>query len=107
METVAPPRTDRGKGGHLHAYAQHGKLNLHRLDELARTLSDIIKNAGREIILVTSGAIAVGASKLGMEGRPTELRLKQAAASVGQCELMHNLRQALFRIRALRWGRSC
>lgn len=65
-----------------------GKLNLHRLEELARTLTDI-KNAGAEVILVSSGAISVGTSKLGMTKRPKELPLKQAAASVGQCELMH------------------
>ncbi len=65
-----------------------GKLNLHRLEELARTLSDI-KNAGAEVILVSSGAISVGTSKLGMTSRPEKLPLKQAAASVGQCELMH------------------
>jgi glutamate 5-kinase len=65
-----------------------GKPNLQKLDELARSISDL-KNAGSEVILVSSGAIAVGAAKLGMPGRPTELRLKQAAASVGQCELIH------------------
>lgn len=65
-----------------------GRLNLRRLDELACALSDL-KNAGSEVILVSSGAIAVGAAKLGMDRRPTELRLKQAAASVGQCALIH------------------
>ena len=65
-----------------------GELNFRNMDGLARVLSDI-KNAGCEVILVSSGAIAVGVSKLSMPGRPEELRLKQAAAAVGQCELMH------------------
>jgi len=65
-----------------------GKLNLRSFDALARVLSDI-HNMGNEVILVSSGAIAVGAGKLQLKEKPTELRLKQAAAAVGQCELMH------------------
>ncbi len=65
-----------------------GKLNFRSFDALARVLSDI-QNMGNEIILVSSGAIAVGAGKLQMKERPTVLSLKQAAAAVGQCELMH------------------
>lgn len=65
-----------------------GELNLRNMDKLAQVLSDM-KHAGCEIILVSSGAIAVGVNKLSMENRPEELRLKQAAAAVGQCELMH------------------
>ena len=64
------------------------ELNFRSLDSLARVLSDI-QNAGWEVILVTSGAIAVGQSKLRLPERPKELRVKQAAAAVGQCELMH------------------
>jgi len=67
---------------------EEGRLNFRSFDALARVLSDI-HNMGHEIILVSSGAIAVGAGKLQMKERPTELRLKQAAAAVGQCELMH------------------
>ncbi len=67
---------------------ESGALNLRRLDLLARALSDI-KNMGCEVILVSSGAIGVGVSELRLPERPTELRLKQAAAAVGQCELMH------------------
>ena len=66
----------------------NGALNLHNIDHLARTLSDL-RGMGYEIILVSSGAIGVGAGKLGMSERPKELRMKQAAAAVGQCELMH------------------
>ena len=65
-----------------------GMLNFRSFDRLARVLSDV-QNMGYEIILVSSGAIAVGQNKLRMEARPTELRMKQAAAAVGQCELMH------------------
>ena len=65
-----------------------GELNFHSFDSLARVLADIA-NTGLEVILVSSGAIAVGACKLRMSERPTELRYKQAAAAVGQCELMH------------------
>lgn len=65
-----------------------GKLNFRSFDALARVLSDI-NNLGFEVILVSSGAIAVGAGKLQMKERPTTLCHKQAAAAVGQCELMH------------------
>lgn len=65
-----------------------GRLNLNRLEKLVRTLSDL-KNSGKEIILVTSGAIAVGISKLGFAKKPETIPQKQAAAAVGQCELMY------------------
>lgn len=65
-----------------------GTLNFRSFDALARVLSDI-QNMGNDVILVSSGAIAVGQCKLKMAERPTELALKQAAAAVGQCELMH------------------
>ena len=67
---------------------QNGKMNLRRIEELARTLADV-SNAGNEVILVSSGAIASGASKLRLSTKPQELSLKQAAAAVGQCELMY------------------
>lgn len=66
----------------------NGALNLHNMDHLARTLSDL-RGMGHEVILVSSGAIGVGTGKLGLSERPRELRMKQAAAAVGQCELMH------------------
>ena len=65
-----------------------GRLNLHNMDLLARTLSDL-EGMGHEIVLVSSGAIGVGATKLGLKERPKELRMKQAAAAVGQCAIMH------------------
>ncbi len=67
---------------------ENGALNLHNMDHLARTLSDL-RGMGHEVILVSSGAIGVGTGKLGLSERPKELRMKQAAAAVGQCELMH------------------
>lgn len=67
---------------------EKGSLNLRRMDRLARVLSDL-RGLGYDIILVSSGAIAAGVEKLGLSERPEELRMKQAAAAVGQCELMH------------------
>ena len=65
-----------------------GSLNLHSMEHLSRTLSDL-KGMGHEIILVSSGAIGIGTGKLGLKERPSELRMKQAAAAIGQCEMMH------------------
>lgn len=65
-----------------------GGLNLRRIERLAEVLSDI-KNSGKELILVSSGAIGVGAGVLGMMTRPSDTKDKQAAAAVGQCELMN------------------
>ena len=65
-----------------------GHLNIRHIEKLVKVLSDI-KNAGNEVILVSSGAIGMGAGKLGLAARPTQLRMKQAAAAVGQCEMMH------------------
>lgn len=64
-----------------------GRLNIRHVEELVKVLSDL-KNAGHEIILVSSGAIGMGAGKLGI-ARPQDMPTKQAAASVGQCELMY------------------
>lgn len=64
-----------------------GENDLRSFDRLACVLSDI-QNMGYEIILVSSGAIAVGTNKLHMKTRPTSMRLKQAAAAIGQCSIM-------------------
>lgn len=64
-----------------------GKSNLRSFDRLACILSDI-QNMGYEVILVSSGAIAVGANKLNTKERPSSMRMKQAAAAVGQCSMM-------------------
>ena len=63
-------------------------LNYKNIDNLSRVLADI-KNEGHEVILVSSGAIGAGVSKLGMNERPTDIRMKQAVAAVGQLGLMH------------------
>lgn len=65
-----------------------GHLNIRLMESLCKVLSDI-KNAGYEIIVVTSGAVGMGMGKLSLGERPKELSLKQAAAAVGQCELMY------------------
>lgn len=64
-----------------------GKSDLRSFDRLACVLSDI-QNMGYEVILVSSGAISVGANKLNMRERPNSMRMKQAAAAVGQCSMM-------------------
>ena len=69
------------------AYAT-GQLNIRRVEALCKTMSDI-RNAGHELILVSSGAIGMGVGKLGMRQRPQDIPGKQAAAAVGQCELMY------------------
>ena len=64
-----------------------GNSNLRGMEELVRTLADV-QNMGNEIVLVSSGAIAVGANKMHLSEKPTSLRMKQAAAAVGECENM-------------------
>lgn len=65
-----------------------GLINIRRVEELCKVMSDL-KNAGNDIILVTSGAIGMGAGKLQLSERPRDVAAKQAAAAVGQCELMY------------------
>lgn len=64
-----------------------GKTNIRRMHKLVSVLSDIV-NSGIEVALVTSGAIGVGVGKLGLKERPSDISGRQAAATVGQCELM-------------------
>lgn len=66
-----------------------GIMNIRRVEELCKVLSDI-KNAGNEVILVSSGAIGMGVGKLSLKERPSDIPTKQAAAAVGQCELMYS-----------------
>lgn len=65
-----------------------GAVNLRSMEQLIRVLADLV-GCGHQVILVSSGAIAVGTAKLTLPERPKELRMKQAAAAVGQCRLMH------------------
>lgn len=67
---------------------ENGKNNLSSFERIARVVSDV-QNKGFEVILVSSGAIAVGANKLRMKSRPETMREKQAAAAVGQCSIMY------------------
>ena len=65
-----------------------GRLNIRHTEDLVKVLSDL-KNAGHEVILVSSGAIGMGVGKLSMPSRPGDMATKQACAAVGQCELMY------------------
>ena len=65
-----------------------GRLNIRRTEVLCKVISDL-KNAGHEIVMVSSGAIGMGAGKLSLKERPSDMPTKQAAAAVGQCELMY------------------
>ena len=65
-----------------------GHMNIRRVEALCKVLSDV-KNAGHEVILVSSGAIGMGVGKLSLKERPADIPTKQAAAAVGQCELMY------------------
>ncbi len=63
------------------------RMNLRRMEALTRALSEL-KNSGKEIILVSSGAISAGVAKMGLAERPKTTAEKQALAAVGQCEIM-------------------
>ena len=65
-----------------------GHLNIRRVEHLCKVLSDI-KNSGHQLIMVSSGAIGMGVGKMGLRERPRDIPTKQAAAAVGQCELMY------------------
>lgn len=65
-----------------------GNMNIRLVESLVKTISDI-KNSGKEVVLVTSGAIGLGMAKLGLKERPKDTPSKQACAAVGQCELMY------------------
>ena len=67
---------------------ENGQINLGRIEKLTRVLSDVV-NSGKEVTLVTSGAVGVGVGKLKLKEKPTNIREIQALASIGQCELMH------------------
>lgn len=65
-----------------------GALNLRSMERLVRVLADL-SGGGWQVVLVTSGAIVVGTARMGLTQRPDSLRMKQAAAAVGQCRMMH------------------
>ena len=70
------------------AHAESGKLNLYRIEHLIREIADL-HNAGKEIIFVSSGAIAAGMNKLGIKIKPQTVPENQALAAIGQGVLMH------------------
>ena len=70
------------------AHADSGKLNLYRIEHLVREIADL-QNAGKEIIFVSSGAIAAGMNKLGIKIKPQTIPQNQALAAIGQGVLMH------------------
>lgn len=65
-----------------------GHMNIRRIEQLCKVMSDL-KNAGHEMVLVSSGAIGMGVGKLSLGARPRDIPTAQAAAAVGQCELMY------------------
>lgn len=65
-----------------------GKLNIRKVERLVKAIADL-SNAGNEILLVSSGAIGLGMSKIGLVQRPSDTPMKQACAAVGQCEMMY------------------
>lgn len=67
---------------------QTGRINIRRIEKLCKILSDL-KNAGHELIMVSSGAIGMGVGKLNLKNKPEDMDTKQAAAAIGQCELMY------------------
>ena len=67
---------------------KNGCVNIRRIESLCKIVSDML-NAGNETILVSSGAIGMGTGKLNLKERPRDIAGKQAAAAVGQCELMY------------------
>lgn len=67
---------------------QNGNINIRRIENLCKVLSDL-KNSGLEVILVSSGAIAMGIGKIGLGKKPQDIPSKQACAAIGQCELMY------------------
>ena len=68
-------------------HAETGSIDLIKMEKLVRELTDL-HNRGKEVILVSSGAIAVGRKTIGMKERPSQLSVKQACASIGQARLM-------------------
>lgn len=86
---------NRCKSGNINIDPTSGRINIRRTEKLCKILSDV-KNAGHELILVSSGAIGMGVGKLNMKSKPEDMPTKQAAAAIGQCELMY-LYDKLFR----------
>ncbi len=70
-----------------------GGINIRRFHKLCQVVADLM-NAGNKVVLVSSGAIAMGVAKLGLAGKPEDMPTKQAVSAVGQCELMDSYDRA-------------
>ena len=88
MSSIATAKRIVVKVGTSTLTHKSGRINIRLMEELVKVLADI-QNSGRELVLVSSGAIGVGVGKLGLRERPRDIPGKQAAAAVGQCELMY------------------
>jgi len=66
---------------------ENGKINLQRMEKLARVLADL-SNSGKEVVLVSSGAVGVGVGMIGLDKKPDKLVMKQALAAIGQVGLI-------------------
>lgn len=88
IQTAAEARRVVVKVGTSTLAHQTGLMNIQRVEKLVKVLADL-KNSGKEVILVSSGAIGVGAGKMGLKSRPQGIPEKQACAAIGQCELMY------------------
>ncbi len=69
-------------------HRKSGRLNIRRLNNLVSVIADL-KNQGRDVVIVSSGAVGLGLGRLGIAEKPSDTPTKQAAAAVGQCELMY------------------
>ena len=87
MNTVRDAKRIVVKIGSSTLTYENGSLNLRRMEKVARILSDFV-NAGKQVVLVTSAAVAAGRNKMGLDHKPYTTEEKQAMAAVGQCELM-------------------
>jgi glutamate 5-kinase len=87
MSSVTEARRVVVKVGTSTLTYENGRLNLRAIESLCKVLTDL-QNSGKEIVLVSSGAMGVGVGKLGLRSRPSETHRRQAIAAVGQCELM-------------------
>ncbi len=88
MDKIAAARRVVVKVGTSTLCYKTGNLNLRRVQKLVEVLSDL-KNEGRDVIFVSSGAVGIGVGRAGLSARPQDMPTKQACAAIGQCELMN------------------
>ena len=88
MENIADKKRIIIKVGTSTLTHRTGRMNMRRVEKLVKTMADI-QNSGKELILVSSGAMGLGMARMGLKERPQDTPTKQACAAVGQCELMY------------------